>query len=231
MSHTSALFQLQQVDSVGDRLRKRLSEVEALLNENEAIRAAQAALKGAEETHLKWKTRQTDLELERAQMRQEQEAAHHRLYSGQIHNPRELTDLQDKVAELDHRLEALEEPLLEAMVGVDEGQQAAASARQQLERVTHEQSQLLGELTTERGQLLADLKAHESRASQLRNAIEAAALAVYDRLRQRSPIAVAELRAEQCGVCRSEIMSTVAQQARHGQVVTCPTCGRILHHV
>jgi predicted nucleic acid-binding Zn-ribbon protein len=231
VNQTAALYDLQKLDSQIDDTRKRLSEVEALLSQNEAVRAAQAALAEAENTRLRWKTSQTDLELGRTKLKEEAKAAQQRLYSGKIHNPRELTDLEGKLAELGRRIEELEEPLLEAMYGVEEGDKAIREKKAALERVLEEQSQKLGELSTERGELVAGLAEREAVANQKREGIKAGHLALYDTLRQRpGGIAVALLKGDdECGVCASQVISRVAQQARHGEVVTCPTCGRILH--
>jgi predicted nucleic acid-binding Zn-ribbon protein len=231
VSQTSDLYHLQKLDSQIDATRQRLAEIEAQLSQNEAVRAAQAALAEAEETRQTWRTRQIDLELARAQLKEEAEAIDKRLYSGKVHNPRELTDLQDKLAELRRRLESLEEPLLEAMYGVEDGTAAIEERQAALERVKQEQAQKLGELSQEQDDLSAQLAEQEAEATQIRTGVDAGHLAQYDRLRQRlRGIAIAALKGDECSLCGSQVISRVVQQARHGEVVTCPTCGRILHH-
>ena len=231
MSQAATLYQLQTLDSEIDSIRQRLAEIGQLLEQNEAVRAAQTALERSEEEHRRWQTRLTDLELERAHLKEETAAAEKRLYSGKITNPRELADLQGKVRELNQRYEDLEEPLIEAMLYVEESSQAMAEAEAALERVRAEQASATTALSDEQARLSDRLKELEAQVEQIRAQIEAEHLARYDKLRQRlkGGIAVVAVRNNGCGVCGVQLTSRLVQQIRHGQVLTCPTCGRILY--
>ena len=230
MSQTAALYQLQTLDNQIDSTRKRLDEIANLLSQNEAVRSAQATLDEAEATYRHWQAKQTNLELERGQLKIEAETAEKRLYSGKITNPRELTDLQDKVAELKRRREALEEPLLEAMYGVEEGEETVQQLKNTLERVKAEQAATLEALTGEQAELSAHLSDLELQAEQTRANVQPNHLSSYGQLRKRpGGIAVAQLNRSECGVCGVQLTSQLAQQVRRGEVLFCPTCERILH--
>lgn len=230
MKQTAALYHLQTLDSQLDAVQKRLAEIAKLLNQNAAVRAAQAALEQAENTFRHWQSRLTDLELERAQLQQEATVTEGRLYSGQVTNPRELIDMQNKLAELRHRYEELEEPVLEAMVSLEESQTRVKQAQDTLERVKREQADTVGTLSTEQAELNTKLQDLQAQLAQVRATIQPANLSLYDQLRQRlGGLAVTLMEDESCTTCGVEISSQLAQQVRHDKVILCPTCGRILH--
>jgi len=228
---TTALYQLQITDSKLDSIRKRLKEIDRLLSENEVLQAAVQARDSAEATLRNWKTRQKDLELERQQLKEEAKASEERLYSGRIHNPRELGDLQNKLAELNRRVEDLEDPAIEAMLEIEEAAESVNTTQADLDRVTGEFADQFAELTVEREQLLSQHDQKMSEAEQKRVPIEAPNLRLYDSLRKRpGGIAVATLNANaECSVCGVQVTSSLNQQVRRGQVIPCPTCGRILY--
>lgn len=229
MSQTAALYHLQTLDSQIDAVRKRLDEINELLSQNEAVRAAQTALTDAENSLNEWRTRQASLERERDQLQQEAKTDEDRLYSGHVHNPREMTDLQDKIAELNHRRESLEEPILAAMLAVDEGATAIKSRQADLDHVIDDQKHAFGQLGQEQTELTERLTALVGEAGQVRDEIEASHLALYDKLRKKSGgVAVTQLRGNGCGVCGVDLTTQQAQRVRHDEILPCPTCGRIL---
>jgi predicted nucleic acid-binding Zn-ribbon protein len=228
-NQTAGLYHLQTLDSKRDAARARLAEIDRLLGENQAVRAAQSALDEAKAHHLKWQTRAADLDLERARLRDEAAEAQERLYSGRVQNPRELEDLQHKIEELGHRRDALEEPLLEAMLEAEAGEEAIQTSQARLDQVLAEQAEVLGALTAEQDRLRPNLDRLEAEIRKSREAIEARYLEMYDELRNRpGGVAVSLIEEEVCTRCGVEITSRQAQQVHRGEVLPCPTCGRIL---
>lgn len=229
VSQTAALYHLQTLDSQRDSALARLTEIDKLLAQNQAVRAAQQALDDAKKHHTQWKVKSTDLELDRSRLQNEANEAEERLYSGRVSNPREMTDLQEKIASLKHRRDVLEEPLLEAMLEVEQGESDMASAQSSLEQVLEQQKQTLGALATEQGQLRESLPQLVGEIAQTRTGVEAANLALYDKLRKRpGGIAVTRLIKGECSTCGVQLTSRQEQQVVHGEVMPCPTCGRIL---
>lgn len=231
MNQTAALYQLQQLDSQIDALAAQMAEIEAILASDEILRAAQETLKAAQQAHLHWRARQSDLELERQQLKEEADAIEERLYSGRVLNPRELTDLQDKLAELRQRHAAREEPLLAAMFQVDECSTAELEAASRLEQVKIERADEFGALTDKAVQIDQEKRALQARVEELRKQVTPAHLALYDGLRNRpGKLAVASIEGDECAVCGVEINSRLAQQVRRGEVRQCTTCERIMYH-
>jgi hypothetical protein len=226
------LYHLQTLDSQIDALHARLAEIDRLLGENAAVRKAQQTLKEAKDRRAKWKARQTDIELERQQLADESAAADNRLYSGKLHNPRELTDLQGKVAELGNRRENLEEPLIEAMLEVEQADADIAARLEALDQVLAQQASTLSDLNDEHANINTQLGELDAEVDKQRREIPAAALQQYDALRkQPRGVAVAKLnRDAECSVCGVGLTTALRQQARRGEVVICPTCGRLVYH-
>lgn len=230
MTQPSALYHLQSLDSQIDALHARLTEIDRLLGENEAVRKAQASLQEAEDRSAKWKSQQKDLELERQKLADEAAVAESRLYSGKVHNPRELTDLQDKMSELGKRRESLEDPLIEAMLEVEQAEADITARQQTLEKVLAKQASTMSSLNEERASSLAQLEQLRGEVDAQRKEIDLPNLQQYDTLRkQPRGIAVAKLNREgECTMCGVGLTTALRQQARRGETITCPTCGRIL---
>lgn len=229
MSQTASLYHLQILDSQLDAVRKRLAEIDQLLGQNAAVRAAQSALADAEKSLSDWRSRQSSLEQSRDQFQREAKTAEDRLYSGQVFNPRELTDLQDKIAELTHRREALEDPVLEAMLAVEDGAEAVKARQADLEQVLSDQAKSFGVLGEEKSGLAGQQQALEAQVEEARREIRVEHLGLYDRLRKKSGVAVTQIQGMGCGVCGVELTTHLIQAVRHDEIIPCPTCGRILY--
>jgi predicted nucleic acid-binding Zn-ribbon protein len=231
VSQPANLYHLQSLDSQIDSIRDRLAEIDQLLAQNEAVRAAQAALEAAEKSQRDWRTKLAELELEREKLKGDAETTEKRLYSGKVLNPRELTDLQDKLAELNTRHKSLEEPVLEAMLQVEECAESVQEAGGNLERVKGEQAKKMGELSTERADLEVQLAGLLEEAESTRETIELEHRQLYDSLRKqmRGGIAVTAVKGGECTVCGVELTSQDKQRVSRGQVLTCTTCHRILY--
>jgi predicted nucleic acid-binding Zn-ribbon protein len=114
-----------------------------------------------------------------------------------------------------------------------------AQRRAEVERVKAAVRRVLGALSTdharlaaEREQLRSQLQTKEAQRTALAGKIDAASLALYERLRQRLPdgIAAAEVVQNRCEGCRTTLPSAEVQRARRSEApVQCSACGRIIH--
>ncbi len=82
-----------------------------------------------------WQTRQSDLNLEQGSVNNEASRTEKRLYSGNVTNPKELADLQQKIEALGRRNAVLEDEILEAMIMIEDAQEEKDAARRQLAEV------------------------------------------------------------------------------------------------
>ncbi|NWG17859.1 MAG: hypothetical protein HXY41_14620 [Chloroflexi bacterium] len=230
MSQALALYQLQEIELGILRCQKRLSEIAAALEDNQAVAEARARLEAAQKTLTPLHTRARNLELEIQSNADKIRATDERLYSGSVRNPKELQDMQQEIQALKRRNAELEDTLLEMMLAVEEAEAALASARADLQQIT-------GDWETQNQNLLdeqARLKADETRlAEQRRQAlshISAEDLKLYNALKPRrhnQPVAV--LDGDTCAACGVEqTMAIISDLDRGVSLVKCMSCGRIL---
>jgi len=163
-------------------------------------------------------------QLEQAETREREERARARsherqLYSGVIHNPRELTQLSEELDHLRVQLATEEVEEMELLSSLDEADRELADA--------------LSEAETTR----AELKQQEQQADNAsrriadqRAAIPAAHLRLYDRVAAFRPApAVVDVRDGVCAGCRLPLSHSQLRALRmSADPLTCETCGRIL---
>jgi hypothetical protein len=99
-----------------------LGEVLRLQTETAELLAARAGAKEAAAELQTWQTQQRGLNLELAGVNDKARRSEQRLYSGNVKNPKELTDLQNEIEALGRRRAALEDEIIEAMIMVEDVQ-------------------------------------------------------------------------------------------------------------
>ncbi|MCB9455201.1 MAG: hypothetical protein H6671_04350 [Anaerolineaceae bacterium] len=231
MIELETLYRIQEIELEILAGLRRLKEITAALQENEALMNAQAALDSAQQRVAPLQSQSRNLELEIQSNRDKARGAEDRLYSGSVKNPKELQDIQNEIASLKKRHSELEDHLLESMVALEEAEAALSEAQTHLNVVT-------ASFTAEHGQLIEErdrLKARDTVLRQDREQRRAGAkpdlLKLYDDLRPRKnnqPIAL--LTGSSCSVCGVEQNRIVADAARRRhEIVYCISCERILY--
>lgn len=225
------LLDLQALDVEIERLARQIQQTDAALADELKIHAADLANRQAEQTLHQRQAEQKELEFELASLEQRIKTHEQHLYSGRG-GPRELESLRRDIEHDQERRGQLEEKVLVAM-------EATEAARVERERIREATARVLDELAAqrqrlgaEREQLLADRTQRQVQRAQLAASIDAPALALYERLRQRMPdgIAVAEVIQSHCEGCRTSLPSAEIQRARRTEgAVQCSECQRILH--
>ncbi len=229
MSRGVTLYRLQKLDAEGDEKQSRLEAVQAALGETPALRRARTRVQKATSEVQRRRVRQRDLDLAVRSLKEEAAATEKLLYSGSVRNPKELTDLQAKVASLKRAAEQREEELLEAMIGLDEAETELAAAQEEeaaVEAAWQSEQQALREEKERLERRLAEI-AQQREA--LLGAVEADDLALYRNLRRRKGgVAVAFVRAEACTACGMEVPPGRFAHGRATGLLTCGNCERIL---
>jgi hypothetical protein len=229
MTEGADLYRLQNLDSEGDKKRRRLAEVEAALNESKELQQARRAVEQAEEQVRKWAVKQRDSELEVQGLADKTSRDEQRLYSGTIRNPKELEDLQAEVASLKRRRQQLEEDLLEVMLEREDAETIRSQAQSHLDKVQADWTARQADLINEREELQARLAENEQAREALLPSIDAGDLRIYESLRRRKGgIAVALLCDDTCGACGVGISPSFKWQLRQGELTPCSNCERIL---
>jgi hypothetical protein len=230
MSAALGLMRLQQVDSRIDQVEGSLERIRAELENDAEIQAASVEFEAAEVARTDAELQRQGAETQANAVRNKMQQAESSLYGGQVHNPKELQDLQADVASLKRHLTALEGAELSWMEKLEVAEALSMRARHQLEAASDRARARSKRLVEERAGLQRtreDLQAEREAAS---GAVAPKVIQAYELLRKsRRGVAVAEVRDNACGACGTTLTAALQQSARHApDLVNCPSCGRIL---
>jgi predicted nucleic acid-binding Zn-ribbon protein len=233
MTKAELLLDLQDVDSVIDRLTRRLNEIKADLHETDELIAARSARRAADESVTTKRASRKELELADASLEMRIKDAEKRLYSGLVKNPKELLDLQNDIASLKRQKDNLDEHLFTAMVALEEAETELKTGTDTLARVETEWRASQGDLATELTDLENKLAEKTVEQTEARTQLSEPDLIQYDQLRRRKGgVAVVEMEGSVCGACGVRVTAHILQQLSQGdQLSRCGNCERILVRV
>jgi predicted nucleic acid-binding Zn-ribbon protein len=235
MSATATLLELQEHDVKLDQLRHRRASLPdrtelAALTAASTKLGAEIAVTAAERDTVALE--QKRLEDAAALVVDKAKAEDKKLYSGTISAPKELQSIQDEIASLNRRRNALEDDVLVQMelaeplderLGESGGRKATLDAQ-------------LGEVADRlrAAELVIDTEATTVQAErdELAAQIDAVLLGQYEELRRRlGGVAVARLEGSSCRGCHLQLAAVELERIRkldRDAVVHCEECGRIL---
>ena len=230
MSAALGLYRLQQIDSQMDQARARLEAIQQTLENDVELRGATEDASAAESAHEEAERLQRQAELEVQSQRIKIEQAESSLYGGNVHNPKELQDLQQDVTSLKKHLGTLEDRLLESMLATETGALHLAEAQAVLSKVESSLGDQTRDLSSERVSLSHNLERLGAERKAATSPIEVKLLENYESLRrERRGIAVTIVSDGACAACGNTLTPGQQQTARSSRELSrCPTCGRIL---
>jgi predicted nucleic acid-binding Zn-ribbon protein len=225
------LIELQRLDTEIHSKRRRLAEIEALMNDNQELRKAKAVVERtdvqfrdleAEQKSGEWDVQQTGDRI--AQVEQ-------RLMGNQVTNPREFEMLQREIGNLRKRQNDLEEIALAAMEKVERARPIVETRRNSAATLEDQWNTAQSDLVKERKELEEALPVLEQARGDVDAAVPAALRQTYNRIAsKRGGVGVSKLNGSSCSECRVSLPSQHVQRARAGhELVTCNNCGRILY--
>ena len=231
MSLSSQLYRLQQIDTLNDQTLARLDELEKLLSDRSAVEQAEASSQIVEEAlqEVTKKLHQAENNVRDQRFKIEQDESS--LYSGKMHNPKELQDLHNEVAGLKRFLSTLEDRQIEIMIAAEEAESAAKEAKSVVVQAQAHLVEQNAHLNAEKTKLLKEKERLEVERVVASNAISPQDLDLYNQLRKsRRGIAVTRVTERTCTSCGSTLTPALVQAANSpGQIVRCPSCSRILY--
>ena len=233
MSRTAELHELQLVDSALDSRMARIRDIDEQTAHNEEVEAARLAHEAAQARHGQAQSQLKECSHEAEETSTRIKTQEKRLYDGSIKNPKELGQIGEEVGHLKVRFKQLEESVIEAMLAVEETGDEAEKRAEELEAMSQEWEQSKAGLLEERDKLLTQAKVLKVKRQRAVTTLPWADLQMYERLRRsKGGIAVAEVKGGLCGGCRVGVPAHVLRLARSSNdLVTCPTCGRVLFPV
>lgn len=231
MNEILHLFRLQKIDSQLDQIESRLAEITRIFESDESLQQAENRVKEnlaiLDQAKRNLHVRENAVEAQKIKLETDEAS----LYSNLIRNPKELQDLQNKVASLKRHLSTLEDLQLEAMLEVEEAEKV-------LQIVLVDQTNVQATFTVQKAGLLgerAQLLRNQERLITEREAITATISIenqqLYARLRkQKRGVAVSSVNEGACTACGAVLRPAEIQEARSAlQNAYCSSCGRILY--
>jgi uncharacterized protein len=227
------LLQLQSEDSSLDRGRRRLQQLperarlEKLEQQLEELSSDMAVAARNRDDVARVQDR---LEGEISVLEQKLQREQQRMYSGQVANPKELSNLQAEVEMLSRRRGGLEDELLESMVARD----AAVSTLQSLSSERDELATVVSELSSDvrrlSGEIESDLAAHLKARDELRSGLSEDLVALYEKIRSaKGGVGAAALERDTCQGCHTKLPAREVERLRaEGGLQRCDNCRRIL---
>ena len=231
MSQISNLYRLQQIDSQLDTANTNLLGIDKVLLDNMSILTAQQLVTQIEEHHTSLSKKMRDAENKSYDTRIKIEFAEASLYGGKIQNPKELQELQNEIASLKRLLITFEDKQLEIMMEVEESEEKLMWANEGLVEAQKLHIERNAELNGEKTKLLMQIERLKSERNATLPTILPQDLGLYEQLRKsRNGVAVVNIASRACTACGTTLTAALIQTTQStGQLVKCPTCGRILY--
>ena len=233
----AALLDLQEIDKTRDRLHERKENL-ALRSELADAEARMADVRGEisrlqhEADALEREERRVEEEVRLIEEKIAQEE--HKMYSGQVINPKELSALSEEVRLLKLRKAPLEEKGLEELETRDD----LLAQRKELEERLQELEQEAGGIRVKIDEAVAeldrDLEAEEMKRAEVLAKIPEDAIELYESLREsKRGIGVGALENGVCTACREALSAVevdrIKRRARDGEwLFRCEHCRRLL---
>lgn len=153
-----------------------------------------------------------------------------RLLSGAVSNPKELSALQAKTAELKNRRSVLEDQLIEVMEAKEKTAATLADLTTEHSTNVAEADKLettVGGLTSD---IDAELKQHSDGRAQIQSTIPDDLLALYEKIKsQKHGVGAAALVGGTCQGCHTKLPAVELERVRsEGGLQRCDNCRRIL---
>lgn len=227
------LLDLQNEDTAIARLNERrdsLPEIARLAqlrtDLDELTNDIAIATKQDDETGREQHRLEGEIELLEEQTAKEEQ----RLLSGAVSNPKELSALQAKTAELKNRRSVLEDQLIEVMEAKEKTAATLADLTTEHSTNVAEADKLettVGGLTSD---IDAELKQHSDGRAQIQSTIPDDLLALYEKIKsQKHGVGAAALVGGTCQGCHTKLPAVELERVRsEGGLQRCDNCRRIL---
>lgn len=225
------LYELQQIDTTIDDATRRLVGLDDGSAKAEELRQAQSQLEADREALTKKTAEQWSREAELEATEQERSDKWSQAYGGRVSDPKELSALEKKIAELQRRKDKLEDLLLEIYDEI-ERQTAQVEAQEAIvQRLEGELAEVQAKFSSRSAELKQAIAEAEKHRTDVTAQLDDKLLADYESIRQKTGgLAVAVVSSSMCTGCRTSISVMFCDELRKGRkLVRCENCRRILY--
>ncbi|MEL6151248.1 MAG: hypothetical protein AAFV33_06865 [Chloroflexota bacterium] len=230
MSRNRNLYRLQELEQSMQALQQQITDIDDALQNDEKVIAAQQAVDAAQAAlpPLQKQSREVEADLDATTTKAAE--TEERLYSGEIKNPKAMSEMQQEIAGLKSKQETLEETLFGLMESVEQAESTIANTESNHETVVKTQMQKNEALVAERDRKEAEVAELENARAELHDEIGAEGVQLYEKLKPRTRgLPVAKMHNDgtcsKCGVQQNRMTET---EVRRGNPAQCDNCKRIL---
>ena len=225
------LYQLQEIDTNLDSAKKRIVEIDVLLNNDKNITSSEENLEKAKKQLVSDTNEFNKIndEVQNKKIKIAQSEAS--LYGGAVKNPKELEDLQLEISSLKKSVQKIEDSLLEMLIQVDESEKVHDTCREQLINAKSDFTTQKALLQGEKISISEKIQVIISKKQSILLQIEKNNQDRYERLRKnKNGLAVTKLLDDACGACGAGLTASQRQEARSATTLfICPSCARIIY--
>lgn len=230
MSQLDLLQRLQEIDSDISQKKSRLGDVIRGQRETETLLSARSRAARAQAETTRLQTRQQDLNLQIRSLQTRIQQDEERLYSGSIKSPKELEDLQHSIESLKRHRSALEDDVLEVMLGLEDAREEQNSAETDLQTIEEAWHIEQADLRQEQDELARQLHELITLRGERAKLVQGKMLARYEAIAKRKGgVGITRTQYGKCMSCRVSIPENKVRSARQGNLETCSSCGRIIN--
>jgi hypothetical protein len=225
------LFQLQEIDTAIDKARKRILEIQSLIENDKTTQTAQAKVEKQEKLYIKVKNEFDELNDEVQTRKNKKSQSESSLYGGSISNPKELQDLQKEISYLTSTISEMEDQLLQKLIHLENVEEELSEDKANLKTINSDFETRKSLLLGEKNQLENTIDSQNEQRQSIVGQIDTQTLEIYRSMREsKSGYAVARLEDDACSACGTSLTASQRQQARSpGTLLYCPSCGRIIY--
>lgn len=230
-SELAALYQLQQLDSTLDRMKKEFAALDQGQTEKATYDAAKAALDAVSGDIHTNSANLRDTELEQQTVTTKKTEYEKKLYSGKVTNAKELMAMQEEIEMLDRQRGRLEEKIL----GLHEALEARRIEENTAKKAMDVAKKALKTRQTEYKQVAEGIaeqaKVLVGQRPSMVKQIPETLMKRYDSLRaSKAGLAIVALEdGNACGGCKMGLPSMLVQLVHEGNTIqVCQNCKRIL---
>lgn len=233
MDLVEELAKLHEVQKIDTQIFKREQALKAQASGEAEKQKAIGLLKeydAAQATRKSLETGLKDRELALKSVEAKRDTVHERLYSGRVHNPKELGDLQIDEESLNAHIRELEEPLLTLMDQVETARASTTRLANEVSDAKRRWKEVVARSTAETTRLQQEIAALRPERAQQAALVDKSLLRRYDDIRQRRDgIGMAMTANDSCPICHIKLTSNLVQKLREKEELTyCENCGCIL---
>ena len=225
-----ALLKMHEIDSLYGKVRRRLLLLTKAVEGSTGLDALREEVDSIDQNLQNTRTEQQDLELESRSQTDKIRESEKNLMSGELHNPKELENLQASIDAMKGHRTDLENQSVDRLVMVDSLQVTLEEKQATLveveEKWTNRKTAIETEIDKRKKEYVYLKRARE----QVAEALSSENLELYEHLRRRkNGVAVAQLEDEMCGACHTQVAVGILNNIRYSdELLSCPSCGRIL---